>query len=851
MSNKIGRFEILSEIATSIAGSVYKATDEESNQTVALKTLKLEVFGMQAEAVVQSVVEEAELSKALNSPNIALLYGAGEIDFMLCAAMEYVQGNSIATMLARKEGFSIWDLMDIARQTCQGLDHALVHKVVHYSLEPAKIMVQWDGTVKILSFGTSMMGAHAAQAQGPAPEVLHYMSPEQLRADPLDSRSNFFSLAAILYEMVTERKAFQGDDAEQVRQSILEMTPVAPDHVNPKIHPALSEVIMKALSKDPDQRYQCGQDLINDLERCKESATKTSAKKATPTAPANTVAKKTPSPTAAKPNESVPVAAAAKPVHEKPRPEFAPKPVPKVTEPAVTAVPVRPPVAPDDSEFEVKAEAPEPETPVLDRKAAAAAAGWGGSSASASTMPRAPKLDSQPKFGSKLDHHSKEEMKMSAATADQEVDAPAVYVDPTMSETKKALVPSGPSFSEISELPPLKEVYVAPAPTAPSTQAVQEVEQPTFKSSVAEKPKIQPREVAKKAVTEIKKTPPKLVMYSVAAAIGIVLLLILGIAFHIHNENSDDDSAPAQSAQAPAPAQAAPAAAQPAVAPAPAPAQVITTTPLEAIPAESASVSVTPKHNAKQKKNAKALPAAAPVVVPGQLSVNSTPEGAAIAMDGHGEAGWVTPFNLTGLAPGQHTITVSRPGFGSETRTIEVGAGSKSFLSVQLAQLSASLSVTSDPVGASIFLDGKDTGHVTPTQLSVEKAGNHTILVKKQGYLDETSVANLQTGQTFHYSPTLRRLGSTDEIKTINKFKKVFGGGDVAGMGTVSIRTNPKGAQIAVNRRVLDKVSPVDFYLNPGTYVVDITLSGFQSVQKVVTVDKGGKVAIDEALQRQ
>ena len=87
--------------------------------------------------------------------------------------------------------------------------------------------------MKILSFGTSMMGAHAAQAQGPAPEVLHYMSPEQLRADPLDSRSNFFSLAAILYEMVTERKAFQGDDAEQVRQSILEMTPVAPDHVNP------------------------------------------------------------------------------------------------------------------------------------------------------------------------------------------------------------------------------------------------------------------------------------------------------------------------------------------------------------------------------------------------------------------------------------------------------------------------------------------------------------------------------------------------------------------------------------------------------------------------------------------
>ena len=88
------------------------------------------MFGVQADAVVQSVLEEADVSKALNSPNIALLYGAGEIGSQLCAAMEYVQGNSIATMLARKEGFSIWDLMDIARQTCQGLDHALVHKVV-------------------------------------------------------------------------------------------------------------------------------------------------------------------------------------------------------------------------------------------------------------------------------------------------------------------------------------------------------------------------------------------------------------------------------------------------------------------------------------------------------------------------------------------------------------------------------------------------------------------------------------------------------------------------------------------------------------------------------------------------
>ena len=210
MSNKIGRFEILSEIAHSDTISVYKATDPESSQTVALKTVKVEALGEQAPALVKNLLDEAAASKVLNSHNIAVLYGAEEVDGVFCASLEYVQGNSVATMLARKEGFSIWDLQDIARQTCQGLDHAHAKNLVHYTLEPAKIMVSWDGTVKILGFGISTMSAFAAQASGAAPGVLHYMSPEQLRGDPLGASSNLFSLGAIFYEMVTERKALVG-----------------------------------------------------------------------------------------------------------------------------------------------------------------------------------------------------------------------------------------------------------------------------------------------------------------------------------------------------------------------------------------------------------------------------------------------------------------------------------------------------------------------------------------------------------------------------------------------------------------------------------------------------------------
>src|SRR5919205_645831 len=158
MSTKIGHFEILSELAKSPTGAVYKANEPEGNQTIALKVIQLSAFGESSQALEHALLAEAESTKILSSPNIAKIFGAGEIEGQFCAAMEYVQGNSIATMLARKEGFSIWDLLDIGRQLCNGLDHAASQHITHYSLEPSKIMCGWDGTVKILSYGVSSIG---------------------------------------------------------------------------------------------------------------------------------------------------------------------------------------------------------------------------------------------------------------------------------------------------------------------------------------------------------------------------------------------------------------------------------------------------------------------------------------------------------------------------------------------------------------------------------------------------------------------------------------------------------------------------------------------------------------------
>jgi len=805
MSNKIGRFEILSELSHSDVGSVYKASDPESGQTVVLKTLRLEALGEQGAGIVKSVLEEAEASKVLNSHNVAALYGASELEGQLCACLEYVQGNAIATMLARKEGFSIWDLQDIARQACQGLDHAHVRKVVHYSLEPAKIMVQWDGIVKILGFGISHMGSRVAQASGKASDILHYMSPEQIRGESADARSNLFSLGAILYEMVTERKAFNGDDADQVRQAILEATPVAVDQVNRKIHPALSAVIMKALCKTPDERYQSGQDLVNDLEKCKESASKTA-------------------------------------VGSKPAASVAPKVEPKTA--------AQTPAAP-------KAVAPKKEAPIA-TKAAAASAGATAAAGNSTGLARPTIAPSTP---IPVEEFTGPSTSMSTlAVEPAAAPAPKIHVDPMMDESQQPGA-KGPSFSEISELPPLKEVYVEPAsppsPVVEEPEAAVQAKAAVFRNAAPPKPKIQiqPREVAKKAVTEIKKTPPQMFLYSLAGAVAVILLVIAGIAYRIHTGESDDDSVP----QTPPAAVSEPASNKPTATAAsqmpaqpqpsePAPAQVTPPPPVEETPA----VSVTPKETKGHGKKKGRVPPAAPAIVAGQINVDSNPAGAQIQIDG--QSSGFTPFNLAGVNPGHHNITISKAGYATETRAVDVTSGSRSMISVQLASLSATVAANSTPPGAEVWIDGRNTGRLTPAQLSVDRPGSHTLEFRKQGYLDETAAVNLQIGQTFHLAPTLRALGSTDEIRIGGgKFKKLFGGGggDTAGMGAVSVKTQPKGAQVAVNNRIVDKPSPVEFYLNPGNYVIDITASGFKSVHKIITVEKNGKVVVEESLDRE
>ena len=257
------------------------------------------------------------------------------------------------------------------------------------------------------------------------------------------------------------------------------------------------------------------------------------------------------------------------------------------------------------------------------------------------------------------------------------------------------------------------------------------------------------------------------------------------------------------------------------------------------------------KGNSNSSRRAPA-PVPVPVAVRGQAQIDSTPPGAQFQVDGQSDPSWVTPFNLMELTPGKHIISASKSGYSSEIRSVDVIAGGKTSLLLHLSPMNALMAVNSTPAGAEVIVDGKPAGRVTPAQFTIER-GRHILLLRKQGYLDESVTAELSPAQNFQYSPTLKALGNVTDMRTVGKFNKLFGHGgeSTAGMGSISIHTQPKGAQVAINQRILDKMSPVDVLLGPGNYVVDITLTGYQPVHKIVSLDKSGKAAIDENLERQ
>ena len=268
-------------------GVVYRAQDLKLGRMVALKVLPAGP-GATDEAN-ERFKREARTASSLNHPNICTIYGFDEHEGQLYMAMELLEGEPLDKRLAGRP-VDLNQVLDIATQVCDAMDAAHASGILHRDIKPANIFITRRGTVKVLDFGLAKLSPdrrsgidfdashetvvqeHYTSMAGTTVGTVAYMSPEQARAEEVDSRTDLFSFGVVLYEMLTGRQSFPGNSTAVVFDGILNRDPVPPSSINPSIPIELDRIVAKALEKDRTLRYQTAADLGADLKRLRRDS---------------------------------------------------------------------------------------------------------------------------------------------------------------------------------------------------------------------------------------------------------------------------------------------------------------------------------------------------------------------------------------------------------------------------------------------------------------------------------------------------------------------------------------------------------------------------------------------------
>ncbi len=277
IGRQIDQFKIEKFLARGAMGMVFKAFDTVLARPVALKIIPKDMEEGLAdserlgrEEARKRLIQEAKAAGRLSHPNIVTIHCYGQTEDLQYICMELVEGRTLSQILSERGVLAEEEVIPVLMQVLAALEAAARENIIHRDIKPSNIMMTHDNRAKVMDFGIAKLPSLSMTVTGMVLGTPFYMSPEQISGQKVDIRSDIFSTGAVLYELLTGQKPFPGDSTATLTYKILQMNPAPPTTINAKISPTMSDITLRALAKDPNERFQTPTEMLNALRRHQE-----------------------------------------------------------------------------------------------------------------------------------------------------------------------------------------------------------------------------------------------------------------------------------------------------------------------------------------------------------------------------------------------------------------------------------------------------------------------------------------------------------------------------------------------------------------------------------------------------